>query len=181
MASDVSSLTRAIGRGDDHAFATLYATWFDWSVLTTRRLTGRDESFCLDVVQDAMLKVARSIPTLQTQSDLQRWLLRVLHTVAIDHIRAETRRRSRESKAATPDQHTGIDAADSRDLLARLQQQLDSLPAPDRGLLFLRFLHGRSFEQTGDASGISAGAAHGRIRRLKARLAIALGGSPNDQ
>src|SRR5690606_3993650 len=49
--------TSAIARGDTEAFAQFYEIWFDRLVHMTRSITGRDESFCLDVTQDAMLRI----------------------------------------------------------------------------------------------------------------------------
>jgi hypothetical protein len=48
---NTARLTRAIARGDRDALATFYNAWFDRSYAAARRLTGRDESFCLDVVR----------------------------------------------------------------------------------------------------------------------------------
>ena len=52
-------LTALIARGDERAFATFYELWFDRALALARSISRRDESFCLDVVQDCMLRVVR--------------------------------------------------------------------------------------------------------------------------
>jgi DNA-directed RNA polymerase specialized sigma24 family protein len=39
-----------------------------------RRATGRDEAFCLDVVQDAMMRIIRSLKPLQSERQLRGYL-----------------------------------------------------------------------------------------------------------
>src|SRR5690606_20630028 len=96
-AADTSlQTTSAIARGDAEAFAQFYEVWFDRMVLMARSVTGRDESFCLDVTQDAMLRIVRSMRPMATEDDLRRWLLRIVHTAALDRLRSEDRRRRRE-------------------------------------------------------------------------------------
>ena len=65
-------LTAAIARGDSAAFARFYEARFDRAFATARDLTGRDEAFCLDVVQDAMIRVTHRIPTLPDERSLDR-------------------------------------------------------------------------------------------------------------
>ena len=61
-------LTAAIARGDPTAFGRFYELWFDPALALARSISGRDESFCLDVVQDCMLRVVRSMKPLATES-----------------------------------------------------------------------------------------------------------------
>lgn len=164
-------LSAAIARGDPTALDEFYRAWFDWSYAMARRLTRRDESFCLDVVQDSMLRVARSIRRMPTHADLERWMTRVVHTAALDALRRESRRLARErSRATTP---ATSDARSEFELKERTQwvrDQLQRLPPADRWLLWLRIARGRTLADAGAASDIGAHAAHGRIRRTIERL-----------
>src|SRR5262245_11860434 len=69
--SATARLTLAIRAGDAGAFATLYEAWFDRALALARSLTRRDESFCLDVVQDAMMRVVRALPRLEDEPALE--------------------------------------------------------------------------------------------------------------
>ncbi|MBC7773658.1 MAG: sigma-70 family RNA polymerase sigma factor, partial [Pyrinomonadaceae bacterium] len=100
----VQDMISAIADGNTSAFAVFYEQWFDRGVDLVSMLTRRDESFCLDVVQDAMVRAIKSLrPRLgiATRQDLDRWMTRVLHTTALDHLRRESRRKTRELRATS--------------------------------------------------------------------------------
>ncbi len=80
MERSARELTDGIVSGDDEAFTCFYETWFDRMYAEARRLTGRDESFCLDVVQDAMLRVIRKLKPLDTEPALARWVRRTVRS-----------------------------------------------------------------------------------------------------
>ena len=168
---DTEALTRAIARGDTRAFGVLYERWFDRAYATARRLTGRDEAFCLDVVQDAMLKAAKRVPRLGTDAALAAWLGRVVHRAALDRLRGERRRVARElgraGAASPPGGHMQPELAPQ---IARLRARLRELSAEDQSLLAARFAHDRTLAEAGASHGLTGDAAHGRIRRTLAEL-----------
>ena len=177
---DTAALTRAAARGDAESFGVLYKRWFGRALTAAHRLTGRDEAFCLDVVQDAMLRAARRIPPLPTEAALGAWLCRVVHRAALDRLRAERRRTARERAAAPQSRspaHTPTHAPDATpsdsldDEIAWLRARLRELPPDDLRLLGARFAHGHTLAQVGAALGITGDAAHGRIRRILNRFA----------
>jgi RNA polymerase sigma-70 factor (ECF subfamily) len=170
LADRTRELTAAIARGDTSAFETFYNEWFDPAYLIALRITRRDESFCLDVVHETMLRAIRSIRPLSTRSDAQRWLTRVVHTAAIDLLRREARRARRERERAPAD--AAASPGDGAELLERigwLRREVAKLPPSDRTLLSLR-LSGKTLRAAGEATGLSEGAAQGRIRRAMKRL-----------
>ncbi|HRQ71696.1 MAG TPA: sigma-70 family RNA polymerase sigma factor [Phycisphaerales bacterium] len=164
-------LTAAISRGEAAAFARFYEAWFDRALAAARSLTGRDESFCLDVVQDAMLRVASRMPTLPDERSLERWLARVVRSAALDQLRREKRRLLRErsrspaTSPARPDELTEL-----IERIDRLRITLTELPADDRALLDARFGRARTLRDAGEEAAISGDAAHGRLRRIINRL-----------
>lgn len=162
-ADGTEALTRAIARGDTGAFGLLYERWFDRAYAAARRLTGRDEAFCLDVVQEAMLKAARRIPTLASEAALSAWLCRVVHRAALDCLRAERRRIARERQGQPSESSSNTGREEQIDWL---RGRLRELSTRDRGLLAARFARGRTLEQAGDEAGLSGDAAHGRVRRI---------------
>lgn len=159
---DTDEITKAIARGDTRAFGLLYERWFDRAYAVARRLTGRDEAFCLDIVQDTMLKAARRVPRLPTEAALAAWLGKALHRTALDHLRADRRRMAREQRPQHP-QGSGRDTLTER--LAWLRTQIRELPPEEQSLLAARYARDRTLAQTGEEHGLSADAAHGRIRR----------------
>lgn len=169
MDGSVRKLTTAIASGNTEAFTRLFRTRFDEMYTYARRTTGRDESFCLDVVQDAMLRVIRSIKPMETETHLRTWLRVVVQTCAYDRLRREARRRRWERAAAEiPEVNTGGKDLDAR--LEWLRAELASLDDPNVRLLVMRYRLGWTLQRIGEAVGLKPGAVDGRVRRLTAVL-----------
>jgi RNA polymerase sigma factor (sigma-70 family) len=169
-------LTRAIARGDGDALSAFYREWFDRVYGMARSLTRRDESFCLDVVQEAMLRVVRSMRAMRSEDEVARWMTRVVHTAALDLLRRESRRAARERRsveaagAAAPPTPTGDERAEAQERIAWVRARLAELPAEDSGLVGLRIGRGQSLDRAGASEGMTGDAAHGRVRRAVSRL-----------
>lgn len=162
----VRRTTAAVAKGDRAALAVLYEAWFDRCFSVARSITRRDESFCLDIVQDSMLRVIRSLPRLQTREQLEAWMIRTVHTSALDRLRKDSRRLRREISRGRAESTMQASATD--DTIAWVLAKLAEMP--DRSLVGLRVAQGKSLEAVGTAAGISGDAAHGRIRRALERL-----------
>ncbi|MFG0274778.1 MAG: RNA polymerase sigma factor [Phycisphaerales bacterium] len=160
---DVRRITAAIASGDPEAFARLYKARFDFVYAVVRRRTGLDEAACLDIVQDAMLKVIRRMKPLPNEAALDAWLRRVALRCAYDHLRRERRLRSRERAAAK------ADAAPAQsvdpDALDWLRDELGALDRATADLIDLRFRAGLTLGAIGRRVGLSPGAVDGRINR----------------
>ena len=173
--SKVRSLTEAIASGNTEAFATFYRQWFDTMYAQARKASGRDESFCLDVVQDAMLRVIKSVPPMASGDDLRRWLRVVVQSCAYDRFREEVRRRSREQRAvavrASNNSNGKVGAEENTvDRIRWLERQLQSLDDRDLQLLLMRHRFGWTLKRIGQALGMKPGAVDGRIRRVLRKL-----------
>src|SRR5258705_8447579 len=70
----VREMTVAIAAGDTAALARLYRGWFDFILQEAHRCTGRDEHFCLDAVQEAMLRLIKRLPPLNNEAALTAWM-----------------------------------------------------------------------------------------------------------
>jgi RNA polymerase sigma factor (sigma-70 family) len=160
-------LAALIARGDRVALGQFYELWFDRIYRLARRLTGRDESFCLDIVQESMLRIVRSIRPMPSDDDLKRWMVRLVHTTALDLLRREARQRRRHQHA-TP--NGTAHHADLAEQIAWLRARLAELPEEESLLLRGRFGLGRTLEAAGALAGLSGHAAHGRLRRITERL-----------
>jgi RNA polymerase sigma factor (sigma-70 family) len=138
--------------------------------LTTAIASGDTEAFCLDVVQDAMLRIIRRMKPMATERDLSRWLRAVVQSCAYDRLRGESRRRRREAEAAAgrrePGTRTATDRGDLRERLQWLEQQLRTCDDASVRLLLMRHRFGWTLQQIGVALGIKPGAVDGRLRRL---------------
>ncbi len=166
-----------IRSGNADALAEFYRHWFDRSVAIVRGRTGRDENFALDVVQDAMIRVARSMPRLESECDVSRWMIRVLTTCAFDRIKCEAREAVRRSRRAggiaSPIPHPSSPAVNrdecpsaqsASDSIETLRRHLAELKPDQRAAISLRFWFGRSLAAIGRAFSTSEDAAHGKLR-----------------
>lgn len=165
-------LTARIAAGDEQAFAAFYDLWFERLFALARTSTRRDEAFCLDAVQDCMLKVVRKLPALASEEAVAAWLLRALLRAAVDRTRSETRRQRHERAHADAQPQSCADALPELldgEQRAWLAARLAELAPADRALLEAR-AQGATLEASGRSAGITGHAAHGRIRRLVARL-----------
>ncbi|MFA6043975.1 MAG: sigma-70 family RNA polymerase sigma factor [Phycisphaerales bacterium] len=167
---EVTRLTRAVAHGDVAAFETLYRQWFPRVLALSMSATGRDESFCLDVTQETMLKAAKSIPVLESEAQLSAWFGKVALRLSLDAMKAERRRgrRERDIPSACEVQDGAAISSDTR--AAWLRQVLPTLPLHDYELLMQRLAGGSTLDQAGRAIGTSGDVAHGRVRRALAKL-----------
>lgn len=178
-------LTAAIARGDEQAFAEFYERWFDRVYARARSVTRRDEAFCLDVVQDCMMRVVRGMRPLKTEAAVAAWMARTLFSTAVDRLRQDQRRTRREREvverdAASRDGTPHADDLEQEEQAAWLRARIAELPAGDRQLILERFEGGKTLEAIGAAHGMSVHAAHGRIWRILGRLRKAAKGLFDD-
>jgi RNA polymerase sigma factor (sigma-70 family) len=165
----VKELTARIASGDSEAFARFFRWKFDEMYAEVRRATGRDESFCLDVVQDAMLRVVRSIKPFVIETELQAWLRIVVQTCAYDRLRQELRRRRRERAAGLTSELRSAQGEDE-EKLRWLRKEIENMDAAHARLLVMRYRWGWTLERIGTVLGIKPGAVDGRLNRLVALL-----------
>lgn len=167
-------LTSRIRAGDAAAFERLYRERFDAMFAEAKRATGRDESFCLDVVQDVMMKVIHAIPALDTEAALRAWLRRVTLTTARDLLRSEARRSARERISTRSESATTRDARNDSETLRALESAIAELDAAASTLVTSRYRFGWTLERIAARMGIGTGAADGRLSRLILRLRTAV-------
>lgn len=162
----VRELTSAIASGHSGAFARFYRDWFDRAFRMARQATGCDEHFCLDVVQDAMMRVIRNVAVVDGEGELEAWLRTVVVRCAYDRLRAERRRRIRERM---PRGDRG-DPAELSERLAWLEGELHRLDPKIYPLVILRYRLGWTLERIGRFLGLRPGAVDGRLRRAVHQL-----------
>jgi RNA polymerase sigma-70 factor (ECF subfamily) len=175
MGSAIRTLTRAIRAGDGAALEQLYRARFDRLHAAARSRTRRDEAFCLDLVQEVFLRVIRALPVLDSEAQLDAWLVRTLDRCAIDALRRECRMRRRE-RAHGAARASAAEGPGGGSLLSRapdagaLLDRVSALPAAAKSLLEQRFRFGWTLQHIGLAAGLAPGAVDGRIARALDRL-----------
>jgi RNA polymerase sigma factor (sigma-70 family) len=169
MFERIQHLSSAMAAGYPDAVDAFYRQYFDWMYAQARRVTGRDESFCLDVVQDAVLRVMRAVKPVDCENRFRGWLRLVVQTTAFDLLRAETRRKNREAMAVSLPSDVSSDSLQ----LDWLREQISQLDPELVNLIELRFVHSWSLRKIGEKTGLTIGAVDGRLRRALAHLKLA--------
>ena len=154
-------LTSAMAAGDDTAVERFYRHYFDALYQEARRVTRRDESFCLDVVQEATLRVIRNIRRVESECQLIAWLKLVVRTTAFDLLRSEKRRHLREAASRPPDAGD-VDLDQQIEWLRRAIQSLDPQLVE---IIELRFENRWTLARIANRLGLSIGTLDGRLRR----------------
>jgi len=135
----------------------------------------RDADRQRDLLQDIHFALWRSFETYQGLSSLRTWVYRVAHNTAASHVMKDKRARTSkwvdlDAAADAPDPATLGDARAATDTLARLIDLIHQLRPPDRQVMLL-YLDDLDARETGEITGLSAGAVATRIHRIKALLA----------
>lgn len=160
----IRRLTTAIASGDTEAFAQLYKAKFNLVLRVVRRTTGYDEQTSLDMVQDAMIRVVKSMKSFNDEKSLNQWLACIARNVALDYIKRDRRRRMRELVAMNGRQIGSVEKIEAlNEKAAWIRQELSGLDRVNAGIIELRFYAGLTLKVIGERLGLSPGAVHGRI------------------
>ncbi|MFO0762180.1 MAG: sigma-70 family RNA polymerase sigma factor [Byssovorax sp.] len=144
----------------------------------------RDENDAHELVQEAFLRVYRGLNTFQGGSSFFTWLYRIVTNLAIDLMRKPGRRDAELVEEPTNEDEgehqfpmvSRIDGADPidvmrrREIAARLQSALESLPPYHRGVILMREVEGMSYEEMAQAMGVSKGTIMSRLFHARQKL-----------
>jgi RNA polymerase sigma factor (sigma-70 family) len=168
MPDTVHTLTAAMAAGEARAVEAFYREYFDTMYRHACNVTRRDESFCLDVVQDAVMRVIRTVRPVSSEAQFASWLRLVTQTAAYDLLKAESRRRRREAVvavAADATAHTPEAPGGDEEQLALLRKQIAALDPQIVRMIELRYEGGWTLAKIAEAMGLSIGTVDGRLRR----------------
>jgi RNA polymerase sigma factor (sigma-70 family) len=169
----IEKLTAAMAAGDEDAVAAFYGRYFDWLLAQALRACRRDESFCLDVVQDAVLRIIRAVKRVETERALLAWLKIVVQTTAFDLLRQENRRTAREavvvSSRGEPVSSSDEETTDETHI-AWLRQEIAKLDPQLVRMIEMRYDQKWTLARIGRQLGLSPGAIDGRLRRMLVEL-----------
>jgi RNA polymerase sigma-70 factor, ECF subfamily len=152
----------------------------------------RHEQDARDIVQDAFLRVHKSLPSFQGSSSFFTWLYRIVTNLAIDLVRRpgrntdeleEDKQRSSSpggSEQPDPLWLARIDGADPVDVLrrkelaGRMREAIDALPSYHKAVILMREVEGMSYEEMAEAMQVSKGTIMSRLFHARQKLQKAL-------
>ena len=168
--SHVRTITSAIASGHTEAFGRFYDEWFDYMYTQARHITQRDEATCLDIVQEAMMRIVRAIKPFDETVRLKAWLRMIVMNCAYDFLRAEARRKKREQTALAHMKASMTPQHDTEEQLAWLRKELTGLEQQNADLVFFRHRMGWTLSAIGKFMGLNPGAVDGRLTRTLKQL-----------
>ncbi|MGZ3476106.1 MAG: RNA polymerase sigma factor [Polyangiales bacterium] len=184
-------LVRRAQNGDDGAFRTLVERHQRRAFAIALGLV-RNEQDARDIVQDAFLRVHKSLPSFQGSSSFFTWLYRIVTNLAIDLVRRpgrnvdelseERQRTSQPGGEQQPDPMwvSKVDGADPVDVLRRkeladrMRAAIDALPPYHKAVILMREVEGLSYEEMAEAMKVSKGTIMSRLFHARQKLQKAL-------
>lgn len=167
------TLREFVASRSDAAFRELVRDHSPMVFATALRKLGGDRAAAQDVAQEVFTLLARKAHRLGSVV-LAGWLYRQTCRRAANHVRTETRRRSRETAAATMNPTIPAAPPDAHLLARELDDALLTLPATDRDALVLRYFEGLGHRAVGEALGLGEEAARKRVQRAVEKLGTTL-------
>jgi RNA polymerase sigma factor (sigma-70 family) len=162
---DIAAMTAAMAAGDERSIELFYRRYFDRLYGMARRAGGRDEAFCLDVVQESVLRVLRNVRRVSEEAQLVAWLGLVVRTTAYDLLKSENRRRRREAVVAVGADAVVTTSESDEERIAWLGRQIARMDPAVVRAIDLRYSRGWTLARVANALGISIGSVDGRLRR----------------
>ncbi|HHH11748.1 MAG TPA: sigma-70 family RNA polymerase sigma factor [Sorangium sp.] len=147
----------------------------------------RDENDAREIVQEAFLRVFKSLDRFKGSSAFFTWLYRIVTNLSIDHMRRPARREAElfDNPQVADDADnfpfvSRIDGANPMDVVRRkqiaasIQAALAALPPYHRAVIIMREVEGMSYDQMATAMGVSKGTIMSRLFHARQKLQRAL-------
>ncbi len=149
----------------------------------------RDENDARELVQDAFLRVYKSLGSFQGGSSFFTWLYRIITNLSIDLIRKPGRQTTDIKDAQLEldessdfdlpflSRFDGADPADDGrrgEIAERLRAALDALPSYHRAVIVMREIEGLSYEEMAQVMDVSKGTIMSRLFHARQKLQRAL-------
>jgi RNA polymerase sigma factor (sigma-70 family) len=154
--------------GDPAAIESFYRRYFDALFLMARHaIRGRrfDESACLDVVHEAVLRIVRCVRRMDGESHLLNWCRLVVQSCAIDRLREEQRRARRELSHPIAERED-----DMSEQIRWLDDQIAKLDPTLAKMMRLRFADGWTLAKISSLLNTTTGQIDGQLRRAIQRI-----------
>jgi RNA polymerase sigma factor (sigma-70 family) len=157
----------------EQAFAELVRRYVNLVYSTAFRLTEQSQ-MAEDVTQSVFIRLARKAASLKEANALPGWLYRTARHVSLSALRAENRRRTRETTAMQMIelQNNPLDAW--KGIAPVLDEAMDCLDRREQNVIIWHFFEGRNLREVGAMLGVTDEAARKRVSRTLEKLWLLL-------
>ncbi len=158
--------------GDAAAFGVLVERYQEVA-FRAAYLIVRDAQAAEDVAQDAFVRAQSRLASFRREEPFRPWLLRIVTNLALNEVRARTRRGGLFGRVAAfarrdePSPHAEVAASDDASALLRA---IGELPEDDRVVLHLRYFLELPEREIALAIGTPTGTVKSRLHRASKRL-----------
>ncbi len=155
-----ADIIRQCQKGDDQAYVALVERYQDKAFWISYNMLGNKED-ARDVVQEAFVRVFRSISRFDFNMSFYTWLYRIVTNLSIDQLRKLTKRHAvriddvGEGPAALSDRASPSDRIEESELKATIRTVLDQLPENYKTVMVLRDIEGLSCKEIASITGTS--------------------------
>lgn len=172
MSDDAHLLREFVERRSQSAFGELVQRHLGLVYHAALRQLSGDTHEAADVAQSVFLTLAAKAPQLVGHPSLAAWLHATTRFKVAEAMRANRRRRARETAATLMHELTGHDEtpAEWERLRPLIDDTLHELNEPDREVVLLRFFEGLGYRDIGQRLGLNENSAHKRVERALDRL-----------
>jgi RNA polymerase sigma-70 factor (ECF subfamily) len=178
-ADETTALVRRAQAGELNAFNLLVLRHQDAAYSLALRFVGVPQT-AEDITQEAFIRAYRSIGRFEGDR-FRSWLLSIVANAARDELRRQRRRPQHSLDAAREDpDRPAIDPPDRGpspestalrgELRGDLEAALRQLPEDWRMVVILTDVHGLSYEEVAQATGVPVGTVKSRLSRARGRL-----------
>lgn len=176
MQTDEKVLIERAAKGDGQAFSELMTAQEGRMYAVALRMCGHRED-AQDCLQEAMLRIYRSISSFKGQSSFATWVYRITMNTCLDELRRSKRRKASSLDerieagwAPVEDMDTPEHHAMRSEQRRALDRAIQELPEDMRSAVVLRDIQGCSYDEIAGILGTNVGTIKSRISRARARL-----------
>ncbi len=169
-------LFKRLRHGDAAAFDAIYAALRPRLFGFLVRLS-RDRALAEDLLQETFLRLARSAPNLDPNTNVRAWLFRVARNLTIDHQRwalldfDRLFELSLWPRALPDDAATPLDLAEANETQEQVDRALGAMSPMHREVLLLVCVEGLEPSEAAQVVGIGQSTLRKRLSRARQRLA----------
>ena len=182
--SDTSDLVINAQSGDNLAMDELIRRYESYIYMRLYQLDPQNENI-KDLMQDVMLRVARSLKNLKNPKRFQSWLSQIitniffdelrkkrrkLNTVSLDSFFSEEEESSKTEKELECPKDSPDKCSENSEMKRIIRRAISELEEPYRAVIMLRELQGFSYDEIASATGASVGTVKSRIARARQKL-----------